>query len=27
VSTEDVDWTERVRRGIADAVAGRSLSP
>jgi precorrin-2 dehydrogenase / sirohydrochlorin ferrochelatase len=27
VSTEDVDWSERVRRGIADAVAGRSLSP
>jgi precorrin-2 dehydrogenase / sirohydrochlorin ferrochelatase len=27
VSTEDVDWTERVRRGIAEAVAGRSLSP
>jgi precorrin-2 dehydrogenase / sirohydrochlorin ferrochelatase len=26
-STEDVDWTERVRQGIADAVAGRSLSP
>jgi siroheme synthase-like protein len=26
-STEDVDWTERVRRGIAEAVAGRSLSP
>lgn len=27
VSTEDVDWTERVRRGIAEAVAGRSLAP
>ena len=27
VSTEDVDWTQRVRRGIADAVAGRSLWP
>ncbi|HSP28706.1 MAG TPA: bifunctional precorrin-2 dehydrogenase/sirohydrochlorin ferrochelatase [Ilumatobacteraceae bacterium] len=26
-STEDIDWTERVRRGIADAIAGRSLSP
>jgi siroheme synthase-like protein len=26
-STEDVDWTERVRRGIAEAIAGRSLSP
>ncbi len=26
-STEDIDWTERVRRGIAEAVAGRSLSP
>ncbi len=26
-STEDVDWTERVRRGIAEAVAGHSLSP
>jgi len=27
VSTEDIDWTERVRRGIAEAVAGRSLGP
>ncbi len=27
LSTEDVDWTQRVRRGIAEAVAGRSLSP
>jgi len=27
VSTEDIDWTERVRRGIAEAVAGHSLSP
>jgi precorrin-2 dehydrogenase / sirohydrochlorin ferrochelatase len=26
-STEDIDWTERVRRGIAEAVGGRSLSP
>ena len=26
-STEDIDWTERVRRGIAEAVAGRSLGP
>lgn len=26
-STEDVDWTERVRRGIAQAVAGHSLAP
>ncbi len=26
-STEDVDWTDRVRRGIAEAVAGHSLSP
>ena len=26
-STEDIDWTERVRRGIAEAIAGRSLSP
>lgn len=24
-STEDIDWTERVRRGIADALSGRSL--
>jgi precorrin-2 dehydrogenase / sirohydrochlorin ferrochelatase len=27
VSTEDIDWTDRVRRGIVEAVAGRSLSP
>jgi len=26
-STEDIDWTERVRAGIAGAVAGRSLAP
>ncbi len=26
VSTEDIDWTERVRRGIAEAVAGRNLT-
>ena len=26
-STEDVDWTERVRAGIAAAISGRSLSP
>lgn len=26
-STEDIDWTERVRRGIAEAIAGRSLAP
>jgi siroheme synthase-like protein len=26
-STEDIDWTQRVRAGIADAVAGRSLAP
>ena len=26
-STEDIDWTERVRRGISEALAGRSLSP
>ncbi len=26
-STEDVDWTARVRAGIADAAAGRSLTP
>lgn len=26
-STEDIDWTERVRRGIAEATAGRSLAP
>jgi uroporphyrin-III C-methyltransferase/precorrin-2 dehydrogenase/sirohydrochlorin ferrochelatase/precorrin-2 dehydrogenase/sirohydrochlorin ferrochelatase len=26
-STEDVDWTERVRAGIAEAVGGRSLTP
>ncbi len=26
-STEDVDWTERVRRGIAEALAGRSVGP
>jgi siroheme synthase-like protein len=26
-STEDVDWTERVRRGISEALAGRSLAP
>lgn len=27
LSTEDVDWTERVRAGIAAAVGGRSLGP
>jgi siroheme synthase-like protein len=26
-STEVVDWTERVRRGIAAALAGRNLAP
>ncbi len=26
-STEDVDWTDRVRRGIAEALGGRSLAP
>lgn len=26
-STEDIDWTERVRTGIAAALAGRSLAP
>lgn len=26
-STEDVDWTERVRRGIAEALAGPSVAP
>ena len=26
-STEDIDWTARVRRGIAEATAGRSLAP
>jgi siroheme synthase-like protein len=26
-STEDIDWTQRVRTGIAEAVAGRSLTP
>ena len=26
-STEDIDWTERVRRGIAEALGGRSLAP
>jgi siroheme synthase-like protein len=26
-STEDVDWTDRVRAGIAEAIAGRSLTP
>jgi siroheme synthase-like protein len=26
-STEDIDWTRRVRDGIADAVGGRSLTP
>ncbi|HUS43739.1 MAG TPA: bifunctional precorrin-2 dehydrogenase/sirohydrochlorin ferrochelatase [Ilumatobacteraceae bacterium] len=25
-STEDIDWTERVRRGIAEALADRSLA-
>jgi siroheme synthase-like protein len=27
VSTEDIDWTERVRRGISEALARRSLAP
>jgi siroheme synthase-like protein len=27
VSTEDIDWTERVRRGIADAIGTPSLAP
>jgi len=26
-STEDIDWTERVRRGIVEALGGRSLAP
>ena len=26
-STEGIDWTERVRRGISEALAGRSLAP
>jgi siroheme synthase-like protein len=26
-STEDVDWTDRVRRGITEALAGRSVVP
>jgi siroheme synthase-like protein len=26
-STEDIDWTERVRAGISDALGGRSLAP
>ena len=26
-STEDIDWTQRVRAGIAEAVGGRSLAP
>lgn len=26
-STEDIDWTDRVRTGIAAALRGRSLSP
>ena len=26
-STEDIDWTERVRRGISEALAGHSLAP
>jgi siroheme synthase-like protein len=26
-STEDVDWTERVRHGIAEALAGPSVGP
>jgi len=26
-STEDIDWTDRVRRGISEALAGRSLAP
>lgn len=26
-STEDVDWTERVRAGISEALGGRSLAP
>jgi siroheme synthase-like protein len=27
VSTEDIDWTDRVRRGIADAIGAPSLAP
>lgn len=26
-STEDIDWTARVRRGIAEALAGRNVGP
>jgi len=26
-STEDIDWTERVRTGISEAIASRSLAP
>jgi hypothetical protein len=26
-STEDVDWTRRVRAGIAASLSGRSLMP
>lgn len=26
-STEDIDWTQRVRTGIAEALAGHSLTP
>ncbi len=26
-STEDIDWTERVRTGISEAIAGRNLTP
>ncbi len=26
-STEDIDWTDRVRAGIAEAIRGRSLAP
>jgi siroheme synthase-like protein len=26
-STEDVDWTERVRRGIAEALSGPGVGP
>jgi siroheme synthase-like protein len=26
-STEDIDWTERVRAGISEALGGRSLAP
>ncbi len=26
-STEDIDWTGRVRRGISEALGGRSLAP